>query len=162
MNPVTFRPFQTGDEAAFRELNEAWISQYFEIEPIDREVLGDPVAQILGPGGEIVIALLGDRIVGCCALLVMADGVFALGKMAVAEECRGRGIGKAMLAHVIGRAREIGARRLYLESNTKLPNAVHLYESHGFTHLPPERVRRSPYARSNLYMEMFLEGGSAK
>jgi putative acetyltransferase len=159
---VTFRPFQTGDEAVFRELNEAWIGQYFSIEAKDREVLGDPVAHILTPGGEIVIALLGDRIVGCCALLAMGDGGFELGKMAVSEECRGRGIGKAMLAHAIGRARELGARRLYLETNTKLPNAIHLYESHGFSHLPPERVRRSPYARSNLYMEMFLEGGLAK
>src|SRR5580658_8382066 len=125
MIPLTFRPFQAGDETAFRELNEAWISQYFEIEPI-------------------VLALLGDRIVGCCALLAMADGGFELGKMSVAEDCRGRGVGKAMLAHVIGRARALGAPRIYLETNTILPNAIHLYESHGFSHLPPERVRRSP------------------
>jgi len=162
MNPVTFRPFQAGDEVAFRELNEAWISQYFSIEPKDLEVLGDPVEHILRPGGEIVLALLGDRIVGCCALLAMADGGFELGKMAVAKECRGRGVGKAMLAHAIGRARALGAPRIYLETNTILPNAIHLYESQGFSHLPAERVRRSPYARSNLYMEMFLEGGSAK
>lgn len=159
MKYLTFRPFQTGDETAFRELNEAWISQYFSIEPKDREVLGDPVEHILKPGGEIVMALLGDQIVGCCALLATDHGGFELGKMAVAEECRGRGIGKELIAHVIARAREIGARRLYLETSTKLPNAIHLYESHGFTHLPPDRVRRSPYARSNVFMEMILEGG---
>jgi putative acetyltransferase len=162
MIPLTLRPFRTGDETAFRELNEAWIRQYFAIEEKDREVLGDPVEHILRPGGVIVMALLGDRVIGCCALLAMVDGGFELGKMAVAEECRGRGVGKELLAHVIGRARALGAPRVYLETSTKLPNAIHLYESCGFSHLPPERVRRSPYARSNQYMEMFLDGGSAK
>jgi putative acetyltransferase len=156
---LTFRPFQTGDETAFRELNEAWIRQFFTIEPKDVEVLGDPVQHILRPGGEIVMAILDCRPVGCCALLAMADGSFELGKMAVDEECRGRGVGKELLAQVVERARRMGAKRLYLETSTKLPNAIHLYESQGFRHLPPERVRQSPYARSNLYMEMFFDGG---
>lgn len=162
MNPPTFRPFEAGDETAFRELNEAWIRQYFAIEAKDREVLGDPVEHILRPGGEIVMAILADRAIGCCALLAMPDRCFEIGKMAVAEEFRGGGIGRKLLARVVEHAREIGARRLYLETSTKLPNAIHLYESQGFTHLPPERVQRSPYARSDVYMEMFLEGASPK
>jgi putative acetyltransferase len=156
MTPLTFRTFQSGDETAFRELNEAWIIQYFSIEPKDIEVLGDPVSHIIRPGGEIMIAILGDRAVGCCALLAMGEGSFEIGKMAVAEDCRGGGIGRKLLAHVIEHARGIGARRLYLETSTKLPNAIHLYESRGFVHLPVERVRQSPYTRSNVYMEMLL------
>jgi GNAT superfamily N-acetyltransferase len=102
------------------------------------------------------MAIPGDRTIGCCALLAMGDGSFEIGKMAVLEESRGLGVGRKLLARVVERARQIGAKRLYLETNTKLPNAIHLYESQGFTHLPPEHVRRSPYARSNVYMEMFL------
>ena len=154
---LTFRTFQSGDENAFRELNEAWIRQFFSIEAKDVEVLGDPVEHILRPGGEIVMAMLDDRAIGCCALLAMAESSFEVGKMAGAEEYRGRGVGRKLLAQVVERAREIGAKRLYLETSTKLPNAIHLYEAHGFTRLPPERVRRSPYSRSDLYMEMFLE-----
>jgi GNAT superfamily N-acetyltransferase len=156
MNQLIFRPFEAGDEAAFRELNEAWIRQIFAIEAKDNEVLGDPIKHILNPGGEIVMAILEDRAIGCCALLAMPDRSFELGKMAIAEEYRGQGIGKRLLARVVERAREIGARRLYLETSTKLPNAIHMYEAQGFTHLPPERVRRSPYARSDLYMELLL------
>jgi GNAT superfamily N-acetyltransferase len=156
MKPLIFRPFRAGDETAFRELNEAWIERYFAIEPTDEEVLGDPFEHILRPGGEIAMAMLGDRAIGCCALLALADG-YELGKMAVAEDCRGRGVGKKLLAHVIALARQTGARRLYLETSTKLPNAIHLYESQGFVYLPPERVRRSPYARSDIYMEMHLD-----
>jgi putative acetyltransferase len=156
MKTPVFRPFQAGDETAFRELNEAWIQLFFSIEAKDREVLGDPVEHILRPGGDIVMAILGDRTIGCCALLAMGDGSFEIGKMAVSEESRGFGVGRKLLARVVERAREIGAKRLYLETNTKLPNAIHLYEAQGFTHLPAERVRRSPYTRSNVYMEMFL------
>jgi GNAT superfamily N-acetyltransferase len=159
MKDLTFRTFQPGDEIAFRDLNEAWIRQYFAIEPKDREVLGDPVEHILRPGGHIVMAIAGNRTVGCCALLAMPEGSFEIGKMAVAEEFRGKGLGGRLLARVVELAQEIGAKRLYLETSTKLPNAIHLYESQGFTYLPPERVRRSPYARSDLYMEMFLKGG---
>ncbi len=157
MISVTFRPFEAGDEIAFRELNEAWIRQFFTVESKDLEVLGDPVKYILKPGGEIIMAMNDHRAIGCCALLAMPDSSYEIGKMAVAEEFRGRGIGKQLLARVIERGQEMGARRLYLETSTKLPNAIHLYESAGFAHLPPERVRRSPYARSDLYMEMFLE-----
>jgi putative acetyltransferase len=156
MKSLIFRAFQAGDETAFRELNEAWIQQFFSIEAKDREVLGDPVGHILRPGGEIVMAILGDRAAGCCALLVMGEGSFEIGKMAVAEASRGLGVGRKLLARVIGRAREMSAKRLYLETNTKLPNATHLYEAQGFVRLPPERVRQSPYARLNVYMEMLL------
>jgi len=156
MKSPRFRPFQAGDETAFRELNEAWIQQFFSIEAKDREVLGDPVRYILRPGGEIVMAILGDRAIGCCALLAMGEGSFEIGKMAVSEESRGLGVGRKLLTRVVERAREMGAKRLYLETSTKLPNAIHLYEAQGFVRLAPERVRQSPYVRSDVYMEMFL------
>jgi putative acetyltransferase len=156
LTQLTFRSFQPGDEAAFRELNEAWIKQFFVIEPKDIEVLGDPAEHILRPGGEIVMAISDGRAIGCCALLRMTGGSFELGKMAVAEDFRGSGVGRKLLTHVIERAKQIGAKRLYLETSTRLPNAIHLYEAHGFKHLPEERIRRSPYARSNLYMELHL------
>jgi GNAT superfamily N-acetyltransferase len=157
MKSLLFRMFEPGDEAAFRQLNEAWIRQYFAIEPKDVEVLGDPTRHILGHGGEIVMAIQDGKPVGCCALLAMPDRCFEIGKMAVAEECRGQGIGRGLLTHAIDRGRERGAKRLYLETSTKLPSAIHLYESQGFRYLPPERVQPSPYTRSDLFMEMFLE-----
>ena len=157
MNSLLFRMFEPGDETAFRELNEAWIRQYFAIEPKDVEVLGDPVRHILSRGGEIVMATRNGKPVGCCALLSMPERCFEIGKMAVAEEFRGQGIGRGLLRYAIQRGCERGAKRLYLETSTKLPNAIHLYESHGFRYLPPERIQPSPYSRSDLYMEMFLE-----
>jgi len=153
---MTVRPFETGDETAFRELNEAWIADIFVVEDKDWEVLNDPVGQILQPGGALLMAVEDGVAIGTCALLPMKDGAFEVAKMTVAEKCRGLGIGKKLLAYVIEYARAMGASRLYLETNSKLVNAIHVYESLGFRHLPPELVHPSPYARANVYMELLL------
>lgn len=156
MPAIHIRPFKPGDEAAFRSLNEAWISKYFVIEAADREVLEDPVANILAPGGHIFMAFADDRPVGCCALLRMAPGEFELAKMTVREGERGRGIGRRLLEYAITQARKLGAQRLYLETNRKLANAIHLYESIGFQHVSPDQVIPSPYTRANVFMEMAI------
>lgn len=152
---IVFRNFRPGDETAFLRLNEDWISKNFALEPHDREVLGDPRTHILDPGGQICIAEESGLPIGCCALVPIASGEFELAKMTVSEAARGRAIGRRLLEFTIAEARRMGARRIYLESNTKAAAAVHLYEQLGFHHLtaPPQP---SPYARANVFMEMYL------
>ncbi len=153
---IRIRPFQPGDEPEFRRLNEEWIAKHFGIEEKDRITLGDPWGKIIKPGGHIYVAVSSGEAIACCALVAMEPGVFEVAKMAVTERCQGRGIGRKVLEHTVAQAKALGARRLYLETNSKLANAIHLYEAVGFCHLPPERVKPSPYARSNVQMEMFL------
>ncbi|MCY9581310.1 GNAT family N-acetyltransferase [Paenibacillus alvei] len=71
-------------------------------------------------------------------------GVFELSKMSVSPELRGRGYGRRILHAAINRARELSAKSLFLGSSTKLPNAVHLYESVGFKHVAIERIGPMP------------------
>ena len=156
VDDISIRPFEPGDERAFRELNEAWIAEYFEVEPKDREVLGDPATHILDRGGHILMAVKGSNTVGCCALALMEAGCFEVAKMTIAAEARGLGLGRRLLIHVIGYAKDLGATRLYLETNRKLAPAIRLYESLGFREIPQERVHPSPYARSNVHMELTL------
>jgi len=153
---LVFRSFQPGDEKAFRILNEAWIEKHFQMEEKDRQTLGDPDRHILGRGGYILMAERAGELVGCCALIALGDGRFEVAKMTVAEKERGQGVGRQLLEHVIEFAKDRSIRRLYLETNTKLQNAIRLYEVVGFRHLPAEQVRPSPYARANVYMEMTL------
>lgn len=152
---LVVRSFRPGDEEAFRTLNEEWIERYFKLEEKDRETLGN-TQKIFDSGGQIVMALLGDERVGCCALIRMAEGEYEIAKMTVTDKYRGRGYGRAVLAGTIEEARRMGARRLYLETNSSLTPAIALYESLGFRHLPPQRVVKSPYARADVYMELLL------
>jgi putative acetyltransferase len=156
MPEITFRLFQHGDAAAFRQLNEAWIARYFRVEEQDLIQLIDPEENILRAGGKIMMAVAGDVRIGCCALIFVKPGVYEVAKMAVSERYRGHGIGRKLLEYTIAQAKTLGAHTLELASNTKLANAVHLYESLGFRHLPSERVEPSHYARANVFMELHL------
>jgi GNAT superfamily N-acetyltransferase len=157
---IVIRRYQPEDATAFRALNEAWITRYFALEEEDRRTLEHPEEHVLAPGGHIFMVFADQEPVGCCALIAATGepDVYELAKMAVAEELRGQGIGRKLIVHVLEQARLLGARRLTLESNSVLANAVHLYESVGFRHLPPARVGHSPYARADIHMEMVFAG----
>ena len=86
--------FKSEHAAAFKALNEAWISKDFALEAKDRVVLGDPEGKILKPGGRIFMAVQDGEAVGCVALLKMPDGGYEVAKMTVAESQRGTGLGR--------------------------------------------------------------------
>jgi GNAT superfamily N-acetyltransferase len=153
---VSIREFQRGDEAAFRALNEEWIKRYFRIEAKDLEAFVDPQSSILDAGGRIFFATADGQCVACCALLRIAEAEFEIAKMAVTSSAQGLGIGRKILEAAIEAARDAGARRLYLETNHILTPAIRLYESVGFRHLPPAKVKPSVYARGDVYMEKVL------
>ena len=157
---LIIRPLENdADAAAFRALNEEWIAAYFAIEEHDRRQLDDPVAAYIDPGGEILIAELGGRAVGCVALVPDGTGAFELSKMTIAPQLRGRGAGRRLLAAAIEHARQMGAESLFLGSSTKLADAVHLYEAAGFEHVTPETIHM-PYARADVFMRLTLRAPS--
>ncbi|MGP6203346.1 GNAT family N-acetyltransferase [Microbacterium sp. F2] len=75
--------------------------------------------------------------VGALAQLDAANG--ELKSMRVADSHRGEGIGRAMLEHLIGRARQLGMSALWLEtgSTPEFLAAQRLYESAGFVRCEP-------------------------
>jgi N-acetylglutamate synthase-like GNAT family acetyltransferase len=145
------------DSTAFRNLNEEWIAKYFTLEDRDREILGNPDEHVLRRGGRIFMLYSDERAVGCAALVPMRDDVYELSKMSVAPDQRGFGLGRKLIEHTIVEARLMGAKALFLGTNTKLQNAVSLYESVGFKHVPPERIPRLNYLRANVFMDLKLQ-----
>ena len=146
-------PYEASHHEAFRRLNEEWISRYFRIEEPDSRVLDAPQEQILDKGGHILVALRDGEPVGVCALLRVDDGTFELAKMAVAEHVRGLGVGFRLGEEAKVKAREAGASRLILESNTVLEPAIALYRKLGFTEFTGVP---SEYDRCNIHMELRL------
>ncbi len=152
---LILRTFRPDDRDAFRDLNLDWISKYFWVEEADRQMLSNPGSKIIKPGGQIFMAEFRNRTVGTCALLRLGEDTYELGKMAVAEESRGLGVGRKLLTFAIEWAREQGARKIFLVSNTSLTPAITLYESHGFQTIPYDDTDPE-YARSNIAMELDL------
>ena len=154
---IEIRALLPGDDAtAFRTLNEEWIARYFSLEARDIETLGDPETTILRKGGSIFMVYADSLPVGCAALIPLGQGVYELSKMAVSPQLRGRGVGRRLLLHAIAQARLLGATSLVLGSNTRLADAIHLYESVGFRHVPPASLPPNPYTRANVFMQMSL------
>ena len=147
-------PYEPRHADAWRDLNIAWISRYFTLEPKDIEVLDDPEGRILDQGGYIFMAEdeTGEPI-GCVALMAMADGGFEVVKMTISETARGTGLGRLLMEACIDKAAELNAPRLYLETNSSLAPALSLYRSVGFVQLPPADT---PYARCDVWMERKL------
>lgn len=73
------------------------------------------------------------RAIGCGRLL--ADG--HIGRMAVLEPWRGRGVGSALLTRLIDVARKAGLRRVVLNAQT---HALPFYARHGFVAHGPEFI----------------------
>ena len=61
---VAVRDFRPGDEAAFRDINLAWIERFFAVEQKDRDVLDNPHKYILDPGGAILVAEDAGQTIG--------------------------------------------------------------------------------------------------
>ena len=145
--------FEPGHAQAWRSLNEAWISKHFAIEPKDRAVLDDPQGKILDHGGHIFMAERNGEVIGCVALIAMADGGYEVAKMTVTEAARGTGLGRLLMQACIDKAQADGAPRLYLETNSSLGPALGLYRAMGFVDLDPAMRPPSDYARCDVWME---------
>lgn len=140
----------------FKRLNEDWITTYFEMEEADHKALDNPEEYILKNGGYIFIALYKNEPVGTCALLKMDndDYDFELAKMAVNSKVRGLNIGYLLGQEAIRKAKNLGANKIYLESNTLLTPAIKLYSKLGFIKVPGHST---PYKRCNIQMELSLK-----
>ena len=153
--PISIVPYSDVYVTAFKSLNEEWISKYFKMEEMDRVSLNHPKEYILDKGGYIAIALLNDEAVGVCALIPSnrKEYDFELAKMGVSPRAQGKGIGKLLGQHMVKKAKSLGAKKLFLESNRILQPALHLYQKLGFKEIVGAS---SPYERSDIQMELVL------
>ncbi len=152
---VEIVPFSAKYSGAFKALNEEWIVKYFKMEEMDHISLGNPQEYIIDKGGYIAVALSAKEPVGVCALIpTTRDGYeFELAKMGVSPKAQGKGIGKRLGEHIIEKAKSLGCKKLYLESNRVLTPAINLYHKLGFVEMVGIK---SPYERSDIQMELVL------
>lgn len=90
------------------------------------------------PDYKVYLALEGGHVVGTFALLI-ADALGArcapeaiVEDVVVAQEARGRGIGRAMMEFAMQKARAAGCYKMVLSSNLRRTGAHDFYETLGF------------------------------
>ncbi len=112
-------------------------------------------ARILEPPDGVFLVMHSDgAVVGCGGLRALECGVGEIKRMWVRESLRGVGLGPRLLAELEGHARRLGHRRLLLDTNATLTEAIAMYRRSGYAEI--ERYNDNPYAQ--LWFEKMLDG----
>ena len=93
--------------------------------------------EVRPPSGAFVVAYLRGEAIGCGAVKHHPGNVSDLKRMWIAESARGLGLGRQLLEHLEGLAREHGSREAHIETSDVLPEAIALYRSAGYIEVPP-------------------------
>jgi ribosomal protein S18 acetylase RimI-like enzyme len=119
----------------------------------DKELAELP-GKYVPPGGRLFLAVEGDHVAGCVALREIEPGVCEMKRLYVRPESRGTGLGRTMAETIIQAAREIGYRRMRLDTLPgKMDRAIAIYHALGFKEIKP--YYSNPVAGA-LFMELEL------
>lgn len=139
-----------------RALLEEHLRSMYELSPPE-SVHALDIQALQGPEITFWTVRDGELLLGCGALKELDATHGEIKSMRTPDHLRRQGAGRAMLAHLIGVARERGYRRLSLETGSmeSFAPAQRLYASFGFVPCPPfADYRLDPYS---LFMTLSLE-----
>jgi ribosomal protein S18 acetylase RimI-like enzyme len=158
---VKIESFRPEHSAAFEALNRAWLVGNGLLEPADEPDLRDPNGTIIALGGQVYVAVENDVVIGTCGIVPHGPGPgeFEVRKLAVAASAQGRGIGMQLVEACLDFARQRGARRITLISNSSLVAALRLYERAGFRYAP--LPANNPYATGDVHMVLDVQARQA-
>jgi DNA-binding MarR family transcriptional regulator/GNAT superfamily N-acetyltransferase len=103
-------------------------------------------AAMAPPGGVFVVATSDGDPVACGGVQPWGEGTGEIKRMWVHPDWRGAGLGSRMLRHLEDQARDLGHRRVLLDTNGTLVEAIAMYQRAGYE--PVERYNDNPYAQA--------------
>lgn len=141
--------------AVARRLVEAYAASL----PVDLafQSLDEELAQLsvhyAAPTGAFVLAEHDGEWIGCVGMRQFAESDCEMKRLYVSPTARGLGVGRALVAAIVERAREAGYQRMLLDTLPSMPEARTLYRSLGFQPIPPYRF--NPVA-GTAYLQLVL------
>jgi putative acetyltransferase len=153
-NEITVRSATNDDCSRVQTLVFGVLREYGlapDLEGTDRDI-ADIEAHYINRGG--VFELIEDargNLLGTCGLYPMTAETVELRKMYFAKALRGRGMGRKTLARMIEKAREMGFKKIYLETASVLREAVRLYEKFGFL---PSDEKHTPRCDAAYFLDL--------
>ena len=152
MKVVPYSPKYKND---FIEMNKAWISEMFKMEPEDERELGN-IEPYIEKGGQIFFSLNEkEEVTACCMIAPRDDGDWEIMKFAARGMYTGTGAGSACLKACIDYAKKLHLPKIIVFSNRKCTHALSLYRKYGFKEIPVDK-KRFPFERADIAFEMML------
>ncbi len=119
---ITVRPARTSDIKEIRK----FIDEY----AAGRRLLTKETVTLYESVQEFTVAQINNEVVGCGALHVLWEDLAEVRTLAVSEIVRGKGVGHAILAEIIERARQVGVKRIFC-----LTFETEFFGRHGFVEI---------------------------
>lgn len=119
----------------------------------DKELAGLP-GDYAPPDGRLLLAEYEGQLAGCVALHKLDDGICEMKRLYLRPQFRGKGLGRSLADRIIVEARQIGYRRMRLDTvEPVMKDAVAMYRKIGFREIEP--YCPNPITGA-LYMELEL------
>ena len=109
------------------------------------------------PGGCLLMARANNEAAGCIALKPLEEGACEMKRLYVSPDHRGLKVGRKLVVAIIKRAKDLGYKKMRLDTLPTMERAVRLYESIGFYDTTPYCFNPTPGVR---FLELDLQAHS--
>ena len=107
------------------------------------------------PTGALLLAWIDEKAVGCVALRRLDAEACEMKRLYVRPEARAHRLGRSLAEAILEKGKELGYRRMRLDTLPDMRAAIALYESLGFRQISPYRDNPVPGA---LFLEREFSG----
>ncbi len=158
--PFRLRPASNPDTEEIKALVFSILNEYgllSDPEDLNAE-LEDIAGQYIEQGGGFFLLLDGNGVIaGTVGIYPLEDKVCELCTMYLRKEHRSKGLGTFLMEFSLAEARRLGFKKMLLETNSLLKEAIGLYEKYGFKQIP----KASTYERCDKVYELDLDRGGS-
>lgn len=146
------------DWARMRYATElAFVERYFDPNAFEAELMGLP-GKYARPKGRLLLAVDGDRPLGCVAFRELGAGVCEMKRLYVYPGWHGKGVGRALVSTLIHEAKLAGYSTMRLDTGPNQIEAQTLYQRAGFRVIPPYYAVPDELRSWLVFMELDLAG----
>ncbi len=130
----------------------AWLDIDLAFQNIDKE-LSNFLSMYSPPSGSFLIARHRGELAGGVGLRLLEPEVCEMKRLFVYDKSKNRGVGQSLCTALIKRARNMGYKKMRLDTLERMTPAIGLYASLGFREIEPYCFNPDPTAK---YMELIL------
>ncbi|MEP7236933.1 MAG: GNAT family N-acetyltransferase [Ferruginibacter sp.] len=141
MQEILLRTILPGDNFALATIIRDTLAEFKANKPgtVYYDETTDHLSEVFKTAGSIYfVATIEGGVIGGGGIYPtanLAEGTCELVKLYLSSYARGKGIGKLLLEKCIAAAKELGYKKMYLETMPELVVAIPMYEKFGFTYL---------------------------